>query len=539
MKKSAVTQELANNFASWTRVRQDDQSLGYRMLNAFANSMEHMEKQLGRMGANTFLPTANISEIDQLYRVVLPRDFEFEIDNQDPSNECPIAPDVLGLQDTVWYTVEQADQNDIQSFWYELAPDRVTVGTTIDSTSGSGDYTLINDTADNFPKTGSFLHHLQDGGKIVVEATGGTQYLKVDKQSVRRARVLLEGITRKGTQEEEVIVFPWDMKQTSTKEWKELTAVRLLDMEDAVTITVRSADFIHGPYLVPYNLRFSPQRNKIDEFWDVGLVDTVNTLDWIEYTSDEWQQLVLGFSDKGVRESWELLDSGNTNIAAVDIALEPFSERAWVIDNTMLYLFDTNQTIIENVEALRDRTQGTNLAFDLEFPSVVLGEDIVFIPIHARPLKEIQAYRIWYQTPTGDKFHFDATGTPQTFDNTFYIRDVFPLKRTVDSIKKVTSTERGEYILGFDAIYIDQEEDHERVVVPVQSKQAQAEFDLSSIGTNLTGIDFDTDHNLWVLDDNGDYHNIVMHYDKMLIDFVNKIIYFREQYENVDVTSNV
>lgn len=539
MKKSVVTQELANNFASWSKIRQDDQSLGYRILNVFGNSMEYMQKELFRMGANTFLPTANVSEIDQLYRVVLPRDFEFEVDNQDPSDECPIAPTVLGLQNAVWYSVEQADQNDIKSFWYDTVPDRVSVDTTIDSTAGFGDYTLINDTADNFPKTGSFLHHLQDGGKLVVETTGGTQYLQLDKQTVRRARILLEGVTRKGTKEQEILVFPWDMKQTTTKEWKEITTVRTLDMEDAVTITIRTADFVHGPFLSPYNFRFSEQRNKIDEFWDVGTVGSVGTLDWIEYNSDEWQQLVLGFSDKGVRESWELLDSGNTNIIGNDLVLEPFSDRAWVIDDTKLYLFDTNQTVISNVVALKDRTQGTNLAFDLEFPSVVLNEEIVFIPIHARPLKEIQAYRVWYQTPSGSKFHYDATGTPQAFDQSFYIKDAFPLKRTVDSIKKVTATERGEYVIGFDAIYIDQEEDHERVVVPVQSKQAEAEFDLSSIGSNLVGIDFDTDHNLWVLDANGDYHNIVRHYDKMLVDFSNKVIYFREQYESVDITSNV
>ena len=544
MKKSDVTQELVNIFPSWSKIRTDEQSVGQQALNPIAVSMEKMERELRLMRDNQYLTTANLDEIDLVHKVKLDTDFEWDVDNTDPLAPCPITPEVSGLVEGVWHDVERAETNDIESFWYDSVPNRVTLETTI---SGE-DHELLTLDAGDAPQSGIWEHHL-DGGRVWVETTGGVEYLTFEQDKLYRGKVVLHGKTRKGTWEDETIIFPWDMKQPSTKEWKLLTEVRAFDIEDEVEIDVKSADFSGGPYLSQWNLRYSSNRNKIDEFWDLGHNGTIPTLDRIEYQSDEWQQLVLGFSSKDIRDSWELLDetandsnvvSGvNMTVSGVDIALQPYSERVWVTTGDALYLYDLSEDMVEGVDELTDVTPGAHIQLETEAVRVLPGEPIEFVPWHARPLKEILKYRLWYQRPDGQKFGL-LDGTSVSFSSDFWVTipDGTALTRTVENYVAIPTTQRGEYLVVFEAEFLDGETQNVRKIFTTRYKMPLAHFDLSSLvpGT-IDGIDFDSDQKLWVKSGN-DYYQIEPHTDIMLVDYTNKVIYFKEDYEEVGIETN-
>jgi hypothetical protein len=539
-KKSVTTQDLVNIFPSWSKVRYDDQSLGFQLFNALAKPMEFMDKQLDVMKKNEFLTTVNLDEIDLAYKVVLPTTFEFELNTSDPTNPVPVAPTVQGLLITTsptfsgYVDVALADDNDVRTFWYESIPNRVTIEDT-----AVGDFALLTQSASEFPWSGTLEHHLMDdnegGGRIWVETTGGVQYVKTNEGGeVTRARVQLKGTTRKGTEEEETIVFPWDEKQPSLKEWKRLSEITVFDMEDDVSVEVRSADFNAGPYWSFYNLRVSDNRSKIDEFWDLD--DTGTELNRVGLITDEWQQALLGFSQKENKSTWELIDSNWYTVTGVDMAVQPFTDRAWVVTNSgLLYLYALEETMASGIDYLEGKSAGALAQIDCETRRVILGEDIVFQPWLIRPIKEVTRFRVWYQDPSGQKYGL-LNGSPVSYTSDFW-HVGRQIKRTIteDQIT-INATMRGEYLIVLETEYIDGSDDSDRLLVQVQYKQPLVSIDIGQlVDTPVVGIDFDSDQKMWIRT-NTKYYKLELHTDIMLIDYQNKILYFKEDYSDVQVT---
>jgi hypothetical protein len=532
-KKYVTTRELANIYPRWSKVRTDELSVGYRMLNSIAAPMEYMQKSLEKMEKNTFLTTANLDEIDITYRFLLPKTFEFEFDSTDPTNVVPITPVTSGLHLDEWHSIALAEHNDIESFWYDPIPDRASI---TDAISGVNDLLLTLSSEDG-TVSGLWKHHLADtdlnGGKLYIETAGGTQYLRIgDDNIVERGRVVLTGKTRKGTQEQETLIFPWDSKQATQKEWEELTKVDVFDMEDGIQIEIRSSDITTGPYLDFWNLRYSDNRKKIDTFWELGYED-ISTLDLIKYTSDEWQQLVLGFSDRNTVNRWELLNTDsnvisglNITVSGVDVAVQPFTDRAWVItEDAQLYCYDLIEDMTSGLNNLRGITSGAHVQIEIEQPEVVLGEAIEFIPWHARPLKEIRSYDLWYKKPDGTKVAIDDA----------IIADGTPLTRSVKNLVSIPTTQRGGYLLAVETTFVDGDVQIYKTLANVNYKIPLVQFDLSStISGVVEGLEFDSDQRMWVKTTNDDFYKIDMHYDLMLIDYDKKIVYFREPYDEVN-----
>jgi hypothetical protein len=358
---------------------------------------------------------------------------------------------------------------------------------------------------------------------------------QAENKTILRGQIAITGKTRKGSELTENIFFPWDQEQHTMNEFKEINKIQGHNLDGTVHIKVTTGNFQASDYISRWNLRFSANRKKVDEFWGLGATKT--TLDRIEYVTDEWQQLVRGIVEKHAVQSWELLDDSTNTVSGVDLALQPFTDRAWVIDaNSMLYLYDLNDTMPENVDFLRDRSAGSHVQLEADFYELILGEDIQFIPWHARPLQELDRYRIWYTDPAGVTRGL-LKGTPVSFTSDFWVVGQ-QLKRTIEDVVTMTTTQRGEYRFALEARMLDGTTHVERVIFRVLSKTPEKQFNLSSLITGTpTGIDFDSDQFMWVRTTTG-YFRINLHYDLMLIDYNNKILYFRENYTSVDVTTN-
>lgn len=536
IKKTKVTQELTNVYPPWSKVRSDDQSIGYQALNALAQRVEKMDMQLWDQERNNFLTTANLDEIDLTYRVDLPTSFTFNLNSTDPTNPVPIVPTVSGLVvDTTmsgWVPVTLAQFNDVESLWYTSVPNRAEVGVPV---SGVNHILLQGTSNETFPWSGEVTHHL-GGGSIWIETDSGVQYITTDSRgNLNRGTVIIRGTTRKDTEESETFIFPWNQKQESRKEWSTIDKIEVYNLEDNVSVKVRSGDFDNEPHLRHYNLKYSDNRNKIDEFF--GLSDDGTKLQRIQYVTDEWQQIILGFSDKEVKEEWDLKDVNGNPVTAVDIALQPFSDRGWVVTRSgMLHCFDLDEEMASGVDLLVGRTPNSEVNLETPERRITLGEDLVITPVHSRPLQEITQYRISYQTPSGSKFGL-KNGSPVSITSNFW---AYPtqINRYLEDDIVITSSEHGEYLFTIEALMTDGSTHVDKVLVMVQLKNALASIDLSDQltipGGATLGIDFDSDQRLWVKI-NTDYFPVSLYTDSMVIDYDNKIIYTKEKYNSLKV----
>lgn len=545
MTKSPIAQELANYFASWTRVQQQDQSVGFQILNTLAQPLENMQDEISRAGANAFLSTYNLDEISNLHRVDLPPDFAFEVESDDELVQHYVTPVVRGLSNAVWYPLTAVTDNSVKALCYEIEPNRLTLADQITPTDTLEHLLLVDLEPSNFPYTTELTHHL-GAGWFYFEAKGGTNYISSTLEQLSRARVVVEGITRKGTIETDVIVFPWEMRQRSLKEWRTLTSIEVYDFPDGATLSISSAAFNADNHLDIWNYRFSSEDNKIDTFWGLDHRDagdpevSFTTLNMLEYVSDEWTQLITMEPEKQAMKSWDLLDDQSVVINGIDLAPQPFSHLIWVLDDTgMLHAYSSREEYYDSLDLIKDRTPGSHVIIETSNPSYVLHDDIEFVAIHIRPEKELRKYRVWYQTPSGDQYGLvDNIAVP--FSSDFWISMVeVELSRTIGRLVTISAEEYGNYLLTIDVVFADGEAQTEKLLVPVLQKTALVSLDVATdIGEAALGIEFDSDQLLWVRGATK-YHQINLLADKMLIDFTRKVIFTKEEYEQIEVTVDV
>jgi hypothetical protein len=481
MKKALATRNLLNIFPSWSEIRKNWQSVGAQFLDTIGIHFDDADIYLEKMRRNSFLSTINLDEVDWVYKVQLPASFSFSLDTTDALQPVYSAPTVRGLVanniHSGYMDISLADRNSLEEMWYNAIPSRVDLEENV-----TGYDSLLHWPATDFPYSGQLSHHLSEGGRLWVETTSGTQYITIndDDGSVDRGSIKLTGKTRKGTKETETMVFPWDMKQPTKKEWKYITNVEVQNLEDEVSVEIRSADYNWGPYWSFYNMRWSSLGTKID------------------------------------------------------LAVQPFTNRAWIVDSSYLHCFSLEETMVSGVDFLIGRSAGSHVKLELSDDYYAYGDDIAFTPLHVRPVSSIDKYRVWYKTPSGTKYGLDQ-GSQVAFTADFW---QYPteLKRELEGEIFISAAERGEYNISLEAVYPDGTTHTDRLIVPIKYKQPLSSIDISShISGSILGIDFDSDQYLWVKTTVA-YYRFSLHADLMIVDYSDKIIYFREDYAKVDIS---
>jgi hypothetical protein len=101
---------------------------------------------------------------------------------------------------------------------------------------------------------------------------------------------------------------------------------------------------------------------------------------------------------------------------------------------------------------------------------------------------------------------------------------------------------RGEYLFVVEVVYADEEEQNERIIL--RTKEKEPLVDLPLVGDNFptnvnntTGLEINSDGRLGFFTASG-YFEATLAHDWMLIDYTNKVLYFRENYTSVDVIVN-
>lgn len=536
--KAQLTQKLVNAYPLWADARSDEQSLTFQYLNIIAGKpLDHLYKQLNRIESNYFLGSSVLSDPDVFYQIRLPGSYEFTKADDDDTELIYIAPTVSGYIDNTAYEVIVASGNNIEGFWLDPAPSRFSIEDT-----ATGDTLLFSGYIIRSPfeplTTGGATHLTN---QLTITVSGGENFWGFDEGQFRRGVIQVKGENRVGVDVTEEIPFLHDDTKQTLNEYVSVSGLRVYGIEepDTTFIWVKSANFNNDWHKVAYdNLDYSPENEQIPMFWGLNGTETNNypVLQLAKYDFDAFDLLAAGYSGRHPIMEIELLDQHSQPISPLDLAVEPFSERLWVVSSGMLYCYDAGRPYPDMSQTV-DKDYGAECRIEPNMYYVARGEEVQLDYIWRRPVKGLVKHRVWVQYPDGNKYSIiDGSITVYTTGADSWDWGE-PFNRQLRASDTFTLSQRGEYIFSLEAVYTDETTSIDQRIITVPYKVPLKQYDLPEIGIvyAITGIDIDSEGKIWVLDNQGTKHQLDPAWDIMLIDYANKYIYFHENYDTVKV----
>ena len=539
MAKSRSVQSIVNAFPEWSNVRSDEQSIGFQLLNTTGKTLDYLYKQLNKVNSNFFLNTAAISDIDLYYKLQLPMEYEFTKEDDDNTEFFYLAPTVSGYVDDNRYAVTIAENNNIETFWYQAYPTRLSL-----SETNSFDHFIVSGYINDSPLLVSGITtHLTN--RLTVKIEDGTSFIGItDNGDGRQGVVYIEGKDRNNQEITEELFFIYNNTFKTINEFSEVTTsgVKVYGIEDPDTtiITVTSASFNQEDYILGYSeLDENVNGNNINMFWAIGSGTQAGqyTLDLKVYNTDDIGLRLDGFTSKQTILQQELLDTSSNRIIPLDLTIEPFSDRLWVVDSGNLYIYNDELPYPVLKDLLDKKQYHAECVIQPNTYYAVLGDEIELDYLWKRQTQGIVYHRVWVTYPDGNTYSLE-NGIAITYhtDSSSWIYGE-PQSRKIRPSEFYTLDQYGDYVYSLEVKYTDQTKSLDKRVVSVVYKIPEIQFSLSDLGITTTarGIDFDSEYNLWILDIAGVKYKIDRHYDNMMVDFERKVLYFREPYTRVDV----
>ena len=547
------TQATANRLPDWTRSKQYRYSNTQQLLQPFGKESEELNSRMRRHLASLFLGTMDMDQMDMVYQISLPYSFQFEFDFTDPTNPRPKPPYTRGIIGTTEIVIESIEENNIESFWYDPLPTRITIGDDeVDLLPA--DVGLLA-TGDVLPATaigaGIITATYTDPfipGRLYVTIAGGDKFGHKDDLVEAPAYVELEGVTVKDTEETERVYFYYNASKITKKYWKEITKATVYNvLPTTATLTITSMagtmQQIQDPAYVEYDTVGGRS-----SYWELDESNTAVMLQQILPVA----RVITGESRPGfqqdVHRTWILQDELGIELPwadIVDYALERFRPYTYVLmDTGILHIYNKwpEYPDVTSMRFLKERTDSCNTWIDVSYDEGILDDEIRLSASVIAPTKEVAFYSLqgskpshdndWYYINTDDVWggtEIDARVTldPPT-NNLPYIGYVVPLD------------EHGVHAFKLTTRYTDGTEDVDVVLIWSRYKLPLATFDLTAIDTDLIdplAICFDYNQTLWLggtfTGPDFLFKELDLHADLMLIDYDKKLIYLREEYEEV------
>lgn len=529
--KSRVTQEIANAYPEWSRVRQDDQSIGKSLLNAIANNLELLVTEIYRGFDNLYLTTAFVGEIDQIYKVALPNEFDFTVDNSNNISPVIVSPTISGLVNSSWVSVTEVPNSSIRNFWYDAVPNRISEVTTFSQTN------LIAQGTSDDPYLTITTSGLQVANRLTVIVDSDNRLVSVDiNNNVVRSKVRITGITWKDTEETEDVIFLYAGTKQTFKAWKSITSIQPVGFVSTSDISVYTYQFNQANYIDTFTTisQFPESRENLPYFWALTTTEAgYSALEIQRYTSEKAIELLAIKPVFGTYKRMELITSDSIELSLNDIAVVPYQKKVYGIDDTNLYVFD-NQEELPDLTVLNSKTPGALIDIQVSSDYCSRSDDLEVSLLFQRPIKTIIRHKFKIQFPDGTEYGVLSDGTLVSTSQDYNIYGEIS-DRFIRPSLFVNLDEIGQYNLTLECEYFDTSVDVAQRAVMVLAKEPLVTLDLSGLMTQAVGIDIDHLNRLLVLDSDGVIHHIQPHYDLCLIDTLNKEILLRENYSSVKV----
>lgn len=531
--RSWVTQRMANRLPLWADARLDKYSFFQQYMNPYGSALENVYKQLTIGSKNQYAATSNLDEIDVVYKVHLPRNFNFSVDDRDPANPITNPPIVTAKLGINTISIPIAPNNDVETFWYDAFPTR----TAREGTSVEVDTSILAPTAFKDLASATF-NTFSIQGRICVTLAGATEFINLKRQ-LQRGFVKIEGVTRKGQQESERINFITNTTILSTKEWRRLTKVSVHGIFPlTATIKIEILPFNISEEIDPFNL-YIDEVNESVLFTEVDCQDYIGTfLKHKIFAATNLALLQQGFTGFDSREEAELLNTVGQPIVCSDFALQPFQDKVFVLTNDKIYIY-YNFIPYPDMKNLRGQTEDNLMVAETNKRGYLRGQMVKINTDRRFPVKRVLRNRWTLTKPSGSKVRLGLDGSEWPLGSSGWILN--PFSDTFNFKKQkinYTPTEIGTYVLELETRYHDGRCDIDKHIFNVNAINASAAIVLPTEMKGADGIAFDSDQNLWLKKINpstgiATAYKMNLFTDNMLVDFQRKIVYFHEIYDKV------
>lgn len=541
-KYSYLTQQLANYFPSWSKARNNNQSLAQQFFNPIGLELESLinNSKIGFRGH--FINTASLEEIDIIYEARLDKDFVFQYDTTDfnvPRLISPIITVTVNDGDSP-FDIYVAEDNDITNFWYKAIPQRIDV-----TDSGLTYSDVLSATAIGASGKIDTIETIYEPGKILITVAGGTSFVDEDNNP---ANIKISGTNRQGAEDSEVIYFTHNTTEITNKQWKVIDSIESFNITpDTTTVALNVVGFNREYYLNEREIFVDPQKNIKQIFIEPLEVSGKSYLKYTALIANAVEDIHTGIEDRYEIERINLLDSGDTDYTGVlDVVLQPDNDRIFVLTSDTLRIYDTRSEYID----------GTRLAGISEDPKTFIAIDNIsedwntysFRPERLSRNQAIIKYKWDLEKPDGSLITFIYNQDLRTFEEQTYVSNTNinawnlnpyeatnPYEFQYNKLEYVF-TSVGEYTFTLNTQYRDGTIDIDKKTIQFKTAPTLAEFDISNDITNPVGIGFNSDNELCILDNVNAVHKIDLHHDLAMMDIDNKIVYTRDPYYNIDVT---
>jgi len=539
LKRSWLTQRLANRFPPWSRVRRRAQSVGQMVLGPVAQELEDLYWWENYSLGNYLLNTSDSDPIGDHYKLSLPPTFDWRT-REDADAVVYLAPtSVRGrLSGGTWVTLSQATRNSLEEFWFG-APDRIT------SSGETFTYQPVLSTTQISNLSTATLAAPAVPGKLFVTLSNNGSSMKNYRGIVNRSSILLQGVDIHGKTAKERIYFAFNGTRATKLAWSQIDSVSTDYVDDVAFLKVDWLTVGQADYMDPMGLHISKTREKF-RFLSLGTQTFGSTLKQSTFAAIDLITVQEGDDSKEAVYEMELLDSAGSNISATSMCLWP--HRKWVVVSSPTKLhFYIPEVELPDRSLLAERDTEVVLQIEPDREWSFNGDTVTFNYLMTRPFIRVLRTRWSVLKPSGSRVGLDPTGSEIAYSASGWVTN--PLGTNFNRTGyggtpfEYTLNETGTYVFYLESMIADSlNKSTENVVeqtdvMVIQSTSATAESSITlPVATGTTSfVGFDSWARPWVVSSTGVATRLSFHYDKYLADFNNKSIMVREDYDYVEV----
>lgn len=534
---SDSTQGIANYFPEWSKTRSDKFSNFQQLINPLGEELEKMQDFVVEQGLNNHIQTADLNQLAVLHKVELGKDFEITSNLNEDGSSFYVQPEITAIQDITRYDLFTEQNNNLKDFHYDKLPTRLGVDRLVLESEVIKPLSIAQEIKEEVDLK------LEKPGAISIRAIGvNSSIFKDEKDKVLIVKCRLYGESLFGTEQIEDIILYNDRFIYTKKLWSQIDSIQFFNLfgqEVQYELKYfRDAKTVHRDY--KQGTTFDDNRENL--YWRLESRDNKSILSK-EITVGETGADLLRNSGRTIPiQEYQLFDIDNqTTLDLTDLSVDPFTNDVYGIDDEYLYIFDKREPYPIRLKEIPGDNGIADMVIELDSDELGLDDtgqkEIQLKCIHKNFGKTVVRYRLRVSKPDGTEIFVKADGTftsnPSEASVAVQQDNLF-----VDEIVHCFSVDQvGDYIFDLEVVYQGGGASRHKQLARVLGMSAKSKYKLERIlGEEVpVSLFFDHDQRLKIYTNAGILQELVLHRDGVLIDYDDKILYFSEEYDSVDV----
>lgn len=528
--RSWVTQRLFNRAPAWSHVRKNAFSVGQQITNPLGLEIQDTLQQLIRERYNQHISSADISQLDLLYRFDLPVSVQFTQTERADGSIDYVPPVVYATINDIEYQITAAENNDLNTLGYDCLPSRIEDGDISDPYQAVVPRTLVTNLSSVTPSA------VPINGHLYVTIRDNTNWEIRTSDKIFYSKVYISGITRKGTEVTEVLPIRYNGTFKTINQWQSVSSIFVSYMSDTAYITVESFPDDRESYIDTFNVLVEPDAERFG-FLRLQERSYGSVLVTEGFVSPDFDIVRSGHDEKEIYKEIELLDESGVNINAIDFFIKPHTRFAYVIDENYLYVYDIS---FPNPDCRSMSGESPDTKMDLYSDRWICNKDEeVYIKTRTLSFTSLPFQTRWsILSPSGTTSYLALDGSTSLSD-AWLSNPLYGDGNWREQSIPLTFSESGEWIVSIECMYLSEQTNETftyttKFLFFVPSIEPEIQLELPDSFKNADKIGIDSDGKVWI-QRYGTINLLNVFHDYFITDYDTKKMWFREEYSNVRV----